>query len=398
MIEWPKTQQEELPWDRSAEVMELIPKSKRRKITSTYLAAVPAKIADLPAPTVPQEILLQTAELSLSLARFDVAQAARTYNLPALMLRSESASSSQIENLTSSVKNVALAELSSMAPSNAELIAGNVRTMRKAIAASTGRLNADAVCDMHDTLMRNTGEKQGLREAQAWIGGTPYSPHGATFVPPHHSRVRELVDDALAFTEREDLDPVVKMAVAHAQFETIHPFTDGNGRTGRVLLHVIGAQAGLLEHSVLPISAGLLHSSESYMQAISAYQQGDAEPIVREMTEALELALVIGARMSDQLDTVLTQWEGRIVERKGSAMHRLAPVLVEQPVVDVKYLAEKLEISERAALNLVEKACDYGILKRMGNAKRGVFYQAPELVEVLEEAASLEGIRRMLRE
>lgn len=210
--------------------------------------------------------------------------------------------------------------------------------------------------------------------------------------------MRELVDDALAFTERDDVDPVVKMAVAHAQFETVHPFTDGNGRTGRALLHVIAAQAGLLEHSVLPISAGLLHSSDSYMQAISAYQQGDAESIVREMADALELALVIGARMSDQLDAVLGQWEGRIAERKGSAMHRLAPVLVEQPVVNVKYLAEKLEVSERAALNLAEKACDYGILKRMGNAKRGVFYQAPELVEVLERASSLEGIRRMLRE
>lgn len=398
MIEWPKIQQEELPWDRSAEVMELIPKSKRRKITSTYLAAVPAKIAELPAPAVPQEILLQTAELSLSLAKFDAAQAARTYNLPALMLRSESASSSQIENLTSSVKNVALAELSSMAPSNAELIAGNVRAMRRAIAVPAGQLDADAVCDMHDTLMHNTSEKQGLREEQVWIGGTPYSPHGATFVPPHHGRVRDLVDDVLAFAERDDIGPVVKMAIAHAQFETVHPFTDGNGRTGRALLHVIAAQAGLLEHSVLPISAGLLHSSESYMQAISAYQQGDAEPIVREMADALELALVIGARMSDQLDAVLAQWEGRIAERKGSAMRRLAPVLVEQPVVNVRYLAEKLEVSERAALNLTEKACDYGILKRMGNAKRGVFYQAPELVEVLEKAASLESIRRMLRE
>lgn len=210
--------------------------------------------------------------------------------------------------------------------------------------------------------------------------------------------MRELVDDVLAFTEREDLDPVVKTAVAHAQLETIHPFTDGNGRTGRALLHVVAAQAGLLEHSVLPISAGLLHSSESYMQAISAYQQGDAEPIVREMAEAFELALVIGARMTDQLDAALKQWEERIVERKGSAIRRLAPVLVEQPVVNVKYLAEKLEISERATLNLVEKACDYGILKRMGNAKRGAFYQAPELVEVLEKAASLESIRRMLRE
>lgn len=132
------------------------------------------------------------------------------------------------------------------------------------------------------------------------------------------------------------------------------------------------------------------------MQAIGFYQQGDAEPIVRETARALELALVMGARMSTQLDEVLEQWEERIAERRGSAMRRLAPVLVEQPVVNVKHLAEKLEISERAALNLAEKACEYGILKRMGNAKRGVFYQAPELVEVLEKASSLEGIRRML--
>lgn len=396
MIEWPKIKQEELPWDRSDEAMELISKSKRRKIGSIYLAAVPAKIAEIPAPAVSQDLLLQTAELSLKLARFDAAQAARIYNLPALMLRSESASSSQIENLTSSVRSVALAELSSMVPSNAELIAGNVRAMRKAIGASASALDANAICDMHDALMGNAGKKRGFRTEQVWIGGTPYSPHGATFVPPHHSRVHELVDDVLAFAKRDDVDPVTKMAIAHAQFETVHPFTDGNGRTGRAMLHAIASRSNLLKHSVLPLSAGFLHNTKSYMQAISFYQQGDAEPIVRETARALELALVIGARMSAQLDAVLEQWGERIAERKGSAMHRLAPVLVEQPVVNVKYLAEKLEISERAALNLAEKACEYGILKRMGNAKRGVFYQAPELMEVLEKASSLEGIRRML--
>ena len=390
---WPGITYETCAWERDPDDLALVPKSRRRKILPTYEAAVPASIAALPVE-IPAQLARRIAEVEVSLARFDQAQAARGYALPALLLRSESSSSSQIERLTSSVRNVALAELSSKAPSNALLIAGNVAAMREALGQS-GDIGIGSICAIHDVLMRGTREEPGLRKEQVWIGGSPYSPHGATFVPPHADLVRPCLEDLVAFGAREDISPIAKAAIFHAQFETIHPFTDGNGRTGRALLHRILARDEVLLHAMLPVSAGLLHDVERYMGALDTYHDGAVEPMIECLADALELAAVIGSRIASDVDEVLGGWASANTDRSGSASHRLPALLVEQPVVDVAFVASRLGITDRAARNLVETACERGILAKMGNAKRGAFYQAPDLIAVLEEASSLEGIRRI---
>ena len=390
---WPGITYETCAWERDPDDLALVPKSRRRKILPTYEVAVPASIAALPVE-IPAQLARRLAEVEVSLARFDTAQAARGYALPALLLRSESSSSSQIERLTSSVRNVALAELSSKAPANALIIAGNVAAMREALGQS-GDIGIDSICAIHDVLMRGTREEPGLRKEQVWIGGSPYSPHGATFVPPHADLVRPCLEDLVAFGAREDISPIAKAAIFHAQFETIHPFTDGNGRTGRALLHRILARDEVLLHAMLPVSAGLLHDVERYMGALDTYHDGAVEPMIECLADALELAAVIGSRIASDVDEVLGGWASANTDRSGSASHRLPALLVEQPVVDVAFVASRLGITDRAARNLVETACERGILAKMGNAKRGAFYQAPDLIAVLEEASSLEGIRRI---
>lgn len=380
-------------WHRDLDDLMAIPKNRRRKIGATYQAAVPASIADVPVE-ISAELSRRAADTYASAVRFDQAQAARSYNLPALMLRSESSSSSQIERLTSSVRNVALADLTDKIPDNARLIAGNVAAMRTAL-NQVEPICIDSICQIHDILMAGTGESLGLREEQVWIGGTPFSPHEASFVPPHASHVASCLHDLIAFGERDDVTPIVKAAVFHAQFETIHPFTDGNGRTGRALLHRMLARDEVLFHATLPISAGLLHDVEPYMLSLDAYHDGEIEPIIERLIDALELAIVLGSRIASDVDEVLNRWRECITERKGSAAHRLPPLLVEQPVVSAAYVADKLTITDRAARNLVETACDRGILAKMGNAKRGVFYQASEFIEILEEASSIQGIHRI---
>ena len=390
---WPGITYETCAWERDPDDLALVPKSRRRKILPTYEAAVPANIAALPVE-IPAQLARRIAEVEVSLARFDQAQAARDWPLPALLLRSESSSSSQIERLTSSVRNVALAELSSKAPSNALLIAGNVAAMREALGQS-GDIGIDSISAIHDVLMRGTREEPGLRKEQVWIGGSPYSPHGATFVPPHADLVRPCLEDLVAFGAREDISPIAKAAIFHAQFETIHPFTDGNGRTGRALLHRILARDEVLLHAMLPVSAGLLHDVERYMGALDTYHDGAVEPMIECLADALELAAVIGSRIASDVDGVLGGWASANTDRSGSASHRLPALLVEQPVVDIAFVALRLGITDRAARNLVEVACERGILAKMGNAKRGAFYQASDLIAVLEEASSLEGIRRI---
>ena len=365
-------------------------------MSATYQASIPASISNL-SPAVPEATSARIDDLLMRLARFDEAQAARGYDLPALLLRSESAASSQIEHLTSSVRDVALAELSNDAPANARIVQGNVAAMRAALRLPSD-ISIDQVKAIHRSLIEPTGASFGgeLRDEQVWVGGTAYGPHGALFVPPAPSRIMGCLEDLVAFVGRDDISPIAKAAVAHAQFETIHPFIDGNGRTGRVLLHRILRNEGVLTRATLPVSAGLLHDVDAYMESIEAYQGGDYLPIVESVLSALELALVIGGRVSALIDSVMEGWKSAIAERAGSAIWRLPPLLAEQPVVTVAYVAERLEITSRAASTLVARACGYGMLRPLGTRRRGDFYQSDELIDVLEEISSMAGVRRML--
>lgn len=390
---WPSVTYETYPWERDPDELAFIPKSRRRKILQTYEAAVPAPIAHQNVE-LSAELMSRLTEAEVLVARFDQDQASRGYSLPALILRSESSSSSQIERLTSSVRNVALAELSNKAPSNARLIAGNVAAMRTAL-AQRGPIDVASICAVHDTLMAGTGELEGLRGEQVWIGGSAYSPHGAAFVPPHPSRISPCLDDLVQFAQRDDIPVLAKAALFHAQFETIHPFTDGNGRTGRALLHRMLSHDEALLHTTLPLSAGLLHNVDAYMQALDAYHEGLIEGIIVCLVEAVELAVVLGARMASDVDEVLARWREANTDRADATSHQLAYLLVEQPVVDTRYVASRLNVSDRTARTLVDKACERGILTKMGNAERGAFYQAPELIDILEEASSVQGIRRI---
>lgn len=390
---WPSVSYETCSWTRDPDELAFVPKSRQRKILLTYRAAVPACIAHQTV-NLPASLSLRLAEAEVLMARFDQAQSSRGYSLPALVLRSESSSSSQIERLTSSVRNVALAELSDKAPANARLIAGNVSAMRTALSAR-GPIDVNAMCEIHDTLLKGTGGEEGLREEQVWIGGTPYSPHGATFVPPKASRVLACLDDLERFSQRDDIPVLAKAALFHAQFETIHPFADGNGRTGRVLLHRMLAHDEALLHTTLPISAGLLHDIGSYMAALDAYHEGSIKEIITCLVDAVELAVVVGARIASDVDEVFYAWRAQTTDRADSASHRLPALLVEQPVVNTTYVAQKLGVSDRTARTLVESACERGILSKMGNARRGAYYQATALVNILEEASSIQGIRRI---
>lgn len=391
---WPTVSFETVSWHASFEELAVMPKSRRRALTATYEAAIPPSIAEENV-ILPGELLERIGELGAALARFDVEQEQRGYDLPALMLRSESSASSQIEHLTSSARNIALAGLSSEVSHNARLIAGNVSAMRAALACS-GEMTLSSLLNIHRSLMSQDPTVRGgeLRGEQVWVGGTSYSPHGALFVPPVWERVPSCLDDLFGYMGRDDVLPVVQAAIAHAQFETIHPFVDGNGRTGRALPHKVLRRRGVLAKATLPISAGLLQSVDSYMGAIKEYQRGNALSIIEQFVLALETALAIGVAMAQDIDGILDGWRSVMRERAGSSIYRLPGVLVEQPVVNAAYLAGRLGITDRAARSVIDRACEYGMVRPMGNRHRGVFYQADAILDVLEAASAWHGMRR----
>jgi Fic family protein len=317
--------------------------------------------------------------------------------MPSLLLRSESAASSQIENLTSSARNIALAELSPSAPKNAQIIAGNIAAMRCALSLN-GPLTPESVRDIHRALLGQSGADFAgqLRQEQVWVGGTVYSPHGALFVPPIAERVPDCLADLCCFSQQDAIDSLAKAAIVHAQFETIHPFIDGNGRTGRTLLHRMLRNDGVLAQSTVPVSAGLLHDIDNYMDSLAQYQQGNPLPIIEQLADALNLAMAIAQKTSALAQGIINDWHGRITERSGAKIHELPTLLVEQPVVDSAYVASHLGITQRAATTLINRACEYGILRPLGNARRGDFYQAPAMLDMLDSVSSIAGIRRLM--
>jgi Fic family protein len=143
----------------------------------------------------------------------------------AILLRSESAASSRIENLTASARAIGEAELGPDGRGNAAEIVANTRTMTAALALAGG-IDEASILAMHRALMEGTDpERAGTwRREQVWIGGGHLGPHGADFVPPHHDRVPAAIKDLLAFIARDDVPVLVHATLAHAHFETIHPF------------------------------------------------------------------------------------------------------------------------------------------------------------------------------
>lgn len=394
MGSWPAISYKEYKWTKGD--MSFLSKTQRSKITATYQAAIPLKIRERTIQ-LPNDLEVRISELLVKLARFDTQQSAKEYNFPAMLLRSESVASSKIERLSSSIRNIALAEISEKAPKNAKEIVQNVYAMRTALELSD-ELTIDNIIKIQKVLLEGTEDNRyagRIRQVQNWIGGTNYSPHGAIYVPPRPELINEYLADLIAFSERTDINPIVKTIILHAQFETIHPFEEGNGRTGRTLLHKLLRKEDILLTTTLPISAGLLHNIDAYMESIIAYQKGNPLKIIEQFVSALELSLGIGQRTVAEVEEVLQEWTEKITEKKTASIWKLIHLLIEQPVVNIDYLEKKLNISDRAVRNLLNKSVELSILRKVGTPKSGVHYQADKIIDVLKDISDIHEIRRM---
>ncbi len=162
------------------------------------------------------------------------------------------------------------------------------------------------------------------------------------------------IADLVAFMHRDDLPVLVQAAVSHAQFETIHPFPDGNGRTGRALLHALLRNKSLTRNVTVPVSAGLLVDTDGYIAALEDYRRGDPAPIVDRMAAASFAAVANGRALVTELRQIHDGWHHRVRARRDSAVWRLTDLLVRHPVVDSAFVAERLQIAPRNVYRHVE--------------------------------------------
>jgi Fic family protein len=213
------------------------------------------------------------------------------------------------------------------------------------------------------------------------------------FVPPQPDRVPAAIHDLERFLVRDDLPSLVQAAVAHAQFETIHPFTDGNGRTGRALVHSLLRAKELTRHVTVPVSAGLLADTRRYFEALTAYRDGDPEPIVERLANASFAAVNNGRALVDELNTVRASWDEAISARRGASAWRLADMLLSQPVVDSPLVQRQLGVTAPAALGAISQLVEAEVLIKVSGRQRYRRYSAPRVLEALDAFAVRAGRR-----
>ena len=392
---------ETLDWRISAP--EMYSRAELKRQSGPYQAATPSPIAHW-SPIVGSLDSADVEDAMNALTSFDHHAAIHLGRenpalgpMSAILLRTESASSSQIEQLTTTAKQLALAELGESDKANALSVMGNVRAMEASLKLSQ-HLDSASVLAMHRELMLHqlgfpADDAGRYRTQQVWIGPGTAGPRTADFVPPHQSRVQVCMDDLMRFIDRDDLPVLLQVAVAHAQFETIHPFPDGNGRTGRALAQAILRHHGVIKATTIPISAGLLTRTDQYFAALAAFREGDAGPIVREFAGAARLAAASGTLLVDQLVEQLEDSRRRLAGiRSDAAAWSLLPELVGQPAVNTRYLVEHLGMGEMAALRTLTTLTQRGVLVETTGRSRNRVWEHRGIFKVLDGYAS--NIRR----
>lgn len=357
-----------------------------------YKAYVPESIAEHePQVTGSVSKLLSDADGAVrDLNQLDAGQAHRIEPLARQLLRQESLASSRIEGLIISHRRISEAGFDPRGTPDqrAREVLANIEAMDQAIRVGSGaeQITSQSIVDLHHTLMKVAQPNIAgvIRDTQNWVGGRLFTPVRADFVPPPASEVLPLLEDLAKFMNREDLPPTLQAALAHAQFETIHPFPDGNGRVGRCLIHVILRRRGLAHHHVPPISLMMATEVDRYVKALTAYR-GDDEV---EWTVYFAQTAIAASRAADDLGERLTalqaEWLEKAGARRGSTAERIIEALPSQPVIDVRAAAKLSGTSEEAARQALNALEERGVLKQVTKHNWGRVWEARGLWNLLD--------------
>jgi Fic family protein len=323
-----------------------------------------------------------------------------------LLLRAEAVASSRIEGLEVGGRRLLNAQLVAALGEDpwdvtAMEVLNNIEAMRWAVdsLADVEQITVEHLLGIHERLLAGTTLEQHagrLREQQNWIGGSSYNPCSAAFVPPPWERVRDLLEDLCAFCNGDELPAIAQAALAHAQFETIHPFIDGNGRTGRALIHVILRRRGLAPVVVPPVSLVLATWSRDYVNGLtstryhgdaSSQEAGDGRDAWIGLFAAATTRAVADAETYERRVTeVQAAWRealGRV--RANSAVDLLIDALPGAPVVTVQSAAALIGRSEQAVNEAIPRLLDAGVLTQTTIGRRNRAFEAPDLIDAFND-------------
>jgi Fic family protein len=180
------------------------------------------------------------------------------------------------------------------------------------------------------------------------------------------------------------MHPLLQAAFAHAYFEIIHPFEDGNGRVGRILIQWILKEKRFLEHVYMPFSVGIVNDQTRYISALDDFKEGNYESIIIVLLEnALGLIPKVYLTL-EQFITLKNAWKEKLNLRQDALAWKMLDDIILQPVFDVKYMKEKYDANDQAVRNNIEELIKVGIISVIGNSKRDVVYESKEVLDLLD--------------
>jgi Fic family protein len=386
----------ELTWEASGHHKMV---SSRDRGPFRYAAFVPDPISDLD-PSLSAGVAAAIERAVSACTHLDTSPGIQDLEPVArLLLRAESVASSRIEGLRLSHRRI---EEARFAPEGARgtalSIVRNIDAMSRAIELGMrpDALAVDDLLSIHAALMHTPEDLDiagKVRDRQNWIGGGN-TPRRAEFVPPPPDRVPSLLEDLMRFCSRDDTSAVVQAAIAHAQFETIHPFEDGNGRTGRCLIHLILRRRAVSERVVPPVSVVLAADARHYVEGLTSYRTGDVETWCGDFADALTVAGERAVDLGREMTVLRESWLERAGRpNRGSTARRVIEGLSGHPIVSVESAARFLGVSDeaaRTALNRLERA---DVLHLVTVGRRNRAWAAIEVFELLDEFDATIGVR-----
>nr|WP_198425765.1 Fic family protein [Microbacterium ureisolvens] len=352
--------------------------------------ALPPRIASL--TFIPSARLIAASERALiEVMTTDGEARSQSRALGRFMLRTESVASSKIERISASAADYARALAGSRANSSATSMVAASAALHRLVdrAGETGRISAEDLLAAHRTLMADDSAEAHyagrLRDVQNWIGGSDHSPRDALYVPPPPDLVAPLLDDLIDWTARNDVPVFVQAAIAHAQFESIHPFTDGNGRIGRALVSAILRRRGVTRTAVVPLASGILAVRDDYFAALGEYRDGDPTPVVEIMVRAAVAAAIESRASIEALRELPAEWRALVDASPGSATDRLLTALLDDPVMSAEDALTAIGSTAATAYAALDRLTDAGVIAEITGRKRDRVWAANDVIGELDD-------------
>ena len=313
-----------------------------------------------------------------------------------LLLRTESVASSKVEGMQMGVRELARAEVRAETGGKVGVgameILSNIDAMELAIheAAGVGRFSVAEIQAIHARLMAGAANAHiggRIRTSQNWIGGNDHNPCGADFVPPPPEHVADLLEDLCVAIDDVSLSPLVSAALVHAQFETIHPFDDGNGRTGRALIHVILRRRGTAPAYVPPISVILARKRQEYVAGLTRYREGDLAGWLEGFSVATGRAAQLAAAYLRAVADLMSGWRDRLAAgpapRADAAAWALIDVLPAHPVITAPVAVAATGRAKSAVHQAILQLEGTGVLAPLSQSRRNRSWEATGLLDLL---------------